>query len=103
MVIASIAVGAHYGVASAATVIAVKVLEDTGNGRESDLLAGNEWSVKAALKHKRSSIVNMSVQTAPNDTLWAATVAGIKAGVHFTSGAGNHHVDASTIFAGQGE
>jgi cerevisin len=101
--VAFIAIGAHYGVATAAKAIAVKVINDRGQGTETDLLSGIEWSVRAALQSRRPSIINISIISPPNDALWEATEAGIKAGIHFTACAGNDRVDASTTFAGQGE
>jgi uncharacterized metal-binding protein len=96
------AIGAKYGVAKKANAIAVKVIQKA-DGSISDCVAGIEWSVQAALDSKRPSIVNLSLDGPPNESLSMAASAGIRAGVHFTACAGNNHADAGLYFAGGGE
>jgi cerevisin len=100
--VASIAVGAHYGVATAANVIAVKVLSDQGKGAMADLIYGIEYSVWNALKSERPSVINISIDASPDDDLWEATVAGIEADVHFTAMAGDQYVNAGNRAFGRG-
>ncbi|KAG0246805.1 subtilisin-like serine protease [Mortierella sp. GBAus27b] len=60
--------GTKYGVAKNVTLVAVKVLSDSGSGATSGVVAGMDWVVKNA---KGKSVVNMSlgggVSTAIND------------------------------------
>ncbi|KAH7327598.1 peptidase S8/S53 domain-containing protein [Rhizoctonia solani] len=68
---AGTAVGASYGVATSANIIAVKVLSDSGSGTNSDVIAG----------------INYAATQASN------AVAG---GLHFAIAAGNSNVDAGS-------
>ncbi|KAJ1307135.1 hypothetical protein OPQ81_001253 [Rhizoctonia solani] len=72
------AVGASYGVATSANIIAVKVLSDAGSGTNSDVIAGINWAAIQARSSSRPSINN--------------AVAG---GLHFAVAAGNSNVDAA--------
>ncbi|KAH7007902.1 alkaline serine protease, partial [Microdochium trichocladiopsis] len=72
-----------YGVAKKATLIAVKVLDDTGSGTMTTVIEGLQWALQDAQKNKRvkKSIANMSLagswSQAMDDAIQAATVAGL--------------------------
>ncbi|KDQ21395.1 hypothetical protein BOTBODRAFT_50040 [Botryobasidium botryosum FD-172 SS1] len=93
---AGTAAGASYGVATAANLIAVKVLSDSGSGSTSDIVAGVNWVVSSARSSGRPSIATMSLGGGANTALDNAVSSGISAGVHFTIAAGNSNVDASS-------
>ncbi|KDQ16734.1 hypothetical protein BOTBODRAFT_53824 [Botryobasidium botryosum FD-172 SS1] len=97
---AATAVGARYGRATSANIIAVKVLSDSGSGKNSDIIAGVNYAVNAALKTRRPSIITMSLggPAGPNSQALDKAVAdGIAKGVHFTIAAGNDNKDSSTF------
>jgi len=100
---ASTAVGARYGIAKAANIIAVKVLSDAGNGPNSDIIAGIEWVMNAALASGRSSIANMSLGSGQDDAMDEAVKNAIAAGVHFAVAAGNAATDASGTSPARGK
>jgi cerevisin len=100
--VASMAIGAMYGVAKRANAIAVKVIQGN-NGKLSDGIYGIEWSVQAAVDSKRPSIINFSIYAPHNQALKMAVITGIMAGVHFTACAGDKHADVTRYFAGVGE
>ncbi|KAI7193606.1 hypothetical protein KC343_g13062 [Hortaea werneckii] len=83
---------ATYGVAKNSTLIAVKVLSDSGSGYLSDVIAGIEWSVNNATASKRigKSVMNLSLGSSKsqvvNDAISAAFVA---------VAAGNNGADAT--------
>ncbi|KAI6800334.1 hypothetical protein KC363_g1730 [Hortaea werneckii] len=72
---------ATYRVAKKSTLIAVKVLSDSGSGYLSDVIAGIEWAVNNATASKRigKSVMNLSLGSAKsqivNDAISAAFVA----------------------------
>ncbi|KAJ3286975.1 serine protease, partial [Borealophlyctis nickersoniae] len=94
--VAGIAAGKTYGVAKGANVIAVKVLDNDGNGLVSTVVQGINWVIRNRNTTRRS-VVNMSLgggsssQTL-NDIVGAAT----QAGVLFTAAAGNNNTNACT-------
>ncbi|PIQ61985.1 MAG: hypothetical protein COV99_07600 [Bacteroidetes bacterium CG12_big_fil_rev_8_21_14_0_65_60_17] len=74
------------GVAPAASLLAVKVLDHTGSGRESHILAGIDWAVRAG-----ADIINLSLGGAghPDDLLGQAVDAAAAAGVVVVAATGN--------------
>lgn len=56
--VASIAAGKRHGVAKAATVHPVRVLGCSGNGRNSDVIAGINWVVR---RGERPAVINLSL------------------------------------------
>ncbi|KAG8787493.1 subtilisin-like serine protease [Serendipita sp. 405] len=89
------AAGKTYGVAKKANIIAVKVLQDNGQGATSDIIAGLQWVVTNAKSTGRPSIGSMSLGGEKSDALDQAVSAAIKAGVPFVVAAGNSNVDAA--------
>ncbi|MFJ6697965.1 S8 family peptidase [Streptomyces sp. NPDC091272] len=88
--------GKYKGVAPGASIIAAKVLDDTGSGAESDIIAGIDWAAAQG-----ADVMNMSLggtDTAAVDPL-EATVNHYSetAGVLFAVAAGNEGPGPSTI------
>ncbi|KAG8811609.1 subtilisin-like serine protease [Serendipita sp. 401] len=92
---ASIAVGAQYGIAKAANVIAVKVLGPDGTAAYSNIIAGLEWVMDSAAASGRPSVANLSLGGPRDSTLDDAVKSTIASGVHVTVSSGNSGVDAS--------
>ncbi|KAF7725838.1 serine protease [Apophysomyces ossiformis] len=93
--VAGVCCGTRYGVAKEAKVVSVKTLDDQGNGRLSDLLAGLEYVVQQHMQNNSTkTIVNLSLgakySQATNDAIEQA----IGLGLHFTIAAGNYGEDA---------
>jgi len=93
--VAGIAASAHYGVAKAANLIAVKVLDDQGHGNLSDIIAGLEWVQSQVRASNRSSVASMSLGGQVSLALDEATYSLIQSGVHCTVAAGNSNTDSS--------
>ncbi|KDQ13665.1 hypothetical protein BOTBODRAFT_55912 [Botryobasidium botryosum FD-172 SS1] len=86
--------GSGFGPATAANIIAVKVLSDSGSGSNSDVIAGVNWAVSNAASSGRPTIATMSLGGGSYQPLDDAINSGISRGVHFTVAAGNSNVDA---------
>jgi subtilisin family serine protease len=92
--VASVIGGKTVGVANKTRLHAIKVLNSTGSGYTSDIVAGLNWVVA----NKRSPcVVNMSLGGSLSSTLNTAVQNCINTGVHVVCAAGNSGVDASTI------
>ncbi|KEP45200.1 serine protease [Rhizoctonia solani 123E] len=92
--VAGTVAGRRWGVAKAASIIAVKVLSDEGPGKTSDIVAGINWAVAEAKRKGRPSVINMSLGAPANDAMDRAVVKAVAAGVHVVVSAGNDNVDA---------
>ena len=90
--VAAIAAGARYGVAKRASVVAVRVLDDSGAGTTSQLIAGIDWVTRHA---HRPAVANLSLGGPHDDRLDAAVRASIAAGITYTVAAGNGGLPAS--------
>ena len=93
--VAGTVAGARYGVAKAATVVPVRVLDCTGSGRMSDVVAGLDW---VAGRHAAGTpaVVNLSLGGGVSSTVDAAVEAVIADGVTAVVAAGNSSADACT-------
>ena len=85
-VVAGIAASAGHGVAKEASVVSVKVLDCTGAGTLSSLLAGIDW---VAGHHSGPSVAVMSWSYGPSDALTAAVTKLVADGVFVAASAGN--------------
>jgi subtilisin family serine protease len=85
--------GTTYGVAKEATIIPVRVLDCTGSGYTSDLIAGIDWMVA---NHAAGSpaVANISLRTPASPTLDSAVQSLIADGVTTAVAAGNSSDDA---------
>ena len=100
---ASLAIGAHYGVASAADAIAVKLSDNPGQEPYAAIIGAFEWVIGAASKSGKPSIETVSFTVRANDVLDEAVNAVIAAGIHVTAPAGNYHTDACDSSPGLSE
>ncbi|KAF8708105.1 peptidase, partial [Rhizoctonia solani] len=91
---AAIAVGANYGIATSANIIAVKVLSDSGSGTISDVIAGINYIISSAQSSGRPSIATFSIGGGANNAVDSAVNNLISSGVHCTVAAGGSNVDA---------
>ncbi|OPF79503.1 serine protease [Streptomyces antioxidans] len=99
--VAATAAGTRYGVANEAAVVAVRVLDDRGEGTIAQVLAGMDWVLRHA---RRPAVVNLSLGSAAATPLpeWDAAVrAGIAAGLVFTVAAGNQDRPAASFSPGR--
>jgi subtilisin family serine protease len=78
--------GKSYGVAKSARLIAVRVLDCSGNGTVSSVVAGIDWVTRI---HARPSVANMSITTGGSKTLDNAVRSSIASGVSYVIAAGN--------------
>ncbi|QKW10042.1 S8 family serine peptidase [Streptomyces sp. NA04227] len=87
--------GKEYGVAKKANLVAVRVLDCSGNGPDSDTIAGLDWVVKNA---KKPAVINMSLTSggagADPQGLRDATKRAVEAGIPAAVAAGNSGTDA---------
>ncbi|MET7937821.1 S8 family peptidase [Streptomyces sp. NPDC005322] len=99
--VAAIAAGARYGVAKRAGIVAVRVLDDRGEGTSAQVLAGLDWVLTHA---RRPAVVNLSLGTAvaaPVPEWDTAVRAGIAVGLTFTVAAGNQNGPADSFSPGR--
>jgi len=87
--------GSQFGVAKEASLIAVKVLSDSGSGTTADVVSGMNWVVTAARASGRPSVVSMSLGGGASTTVDNAVAALTNAGVHTVVAAGNSAANAS--------
>ena len=86
--------GATYGIAKAVHLIAVRVLDASGSGSYSQVIAGVDWVTADHTTHP--AVANMSLGGPVSTALDASVRAAIADGVVFCVAAGNSAVDAST-------
>ncbi|SDM16780.1 Serine protease, subtilisin family [Lentzea albidocapillata subsp. violacea] len=85
--------GSTYGVAKAATVYGVRVLDDDGSGTTAGVVAGIDWVTANAIK---PAVANMSLGGGASSTIDAAVNRSIAAGVTYAVAAGNSNANASS-------
>lgn len=91
--VAGTVAGTDYGVAKNATVVSVKVLDDSGSGTTQSVVDGIEWVTENA---SGPSVANMSLGGGVDEVLDAAVSESIAAGVTYAIAAGNDYgADAS--------
>ncbi|HSL17740.1 MAG TPA: S8 family serine peptidase [Methylomirabilota bacterium] len=78
--------GTVYGVAKGVSLVAVRVLDCTGSGTTSGVIAGIDW---VTANHVKPAVANMSLGGGASDTLDAAVQSSIAAGVGYAVAAGN--------------
>lgn len=89
--------GVNYGVAKAATLVGVQVLNRAGTGSNSDVLAGLEYAVDAhKAKHgtRTGSVINMSLGGGRSATTNGAVAEAVKAGLVVVVAAGHDDENA---------
>ncbi|HEX7305239.1 S8 family peptidase [Lentzea sp.] len=83
--------GAEYGLAKAAKVVAVKVLNCSGSGTTAGVVGGIDWVTANAVK---PAVANMSLGGGADSTLDAAVRRSIASGVTYAIASGNSNTDA---------
>lgn len=90
--VAGTAAGRTYGVAKAAKIVAVRVLNCQGSGNTDQIVAGIDWVTQNAAK---PAVANMSLGLQGSDTTMENAVKGsIAAGIQYSLAAGNNGQDA---------
>ena len=86
---------ATYGVAKAVRLVAVRVLDCTGSGTISQVLAGLNW---VAMDHQsgQPAVANMSLGGSADTAMEAAVQNAIQDGITYAVAAGNSNADACT-------
>lgn len=92
---AGTAVSGPYGVAKSAKVIAVKVLNDKGNGSWSDVISGMDWVAKTAANSSRPSVASLSLGGGYTASVNSAAANLVSSGVTTVVAANNDNRDAS--------
>ncbi|MER5417885.1 S8 family peptidase [Streptomyces virginiae] len=90
--VAATVAGASYGVAKRAKIVAIRVLDNTGFGTTSSVIAGIDWVTRNAVK---PAVVNMSLGSTANSALDTAVRNSIGAGLAYAVAAGNAGADVS--------
>lgn len=90
--VAGTVAGTSYGVAKSATVIPVRVLDCTGSGFTSSVIAGVNWVI--ANHPGGPAVINMSLGGPANSTLDSAVADAAAAGITVVAAAGNSNTDA---------
>ncbi len=85
--------GTRFGVAKAAKIVGVRVLNCEGEGSDASVIAGIDWVTRNAVK---PAVANMSLGGNLNDALDRAIRSSISSGVTYAVAAGNESVDACT-------
>jgi len=85
--------GASWGIAKGASLVPVRVLDCTGSGSLSGVLAGIDWVVANAI---RPAVINMSLGGGASSTLDAAIAKAVASGIPVIVAAGNSQADACT-------
>ncbi|QPP05709.1 S8 family peptidase [Streptomyces bathyalis] len=97
--VAGTTAGSTYGVAKAASIVGVRVLDCGGSGSTAGVIAGVDWVTANAVK---PAVANMSLGGGASDTLDAAVRNSVSSGVSYALAAGNgdflgNPVDACTV------
>ena len=85
--------GTSYGVAKGVRLVAVRVLNCSGNGTTSGVIAGIDWVTRNA---RKPAVANMSLGGGASAALDAAVNNSINSGVTFVVAAGNESTNACT-------
>ncbi len=83
--------GATYGVAKGVSLVAVRVLNCSGSGTTSGVIAGVNWVTS---NHKSPAVANMSLGGSTSTSLDTAVANSINSGVTYAIAAGNSNRDA---------
>ncbi len=90
--VAGTAAGATYGIAPAATVVAVRVLDCNGSGTLSGVIAGIDWAIQDHTS--KPAVLNMSLGGGLSGILDAAVQRAVDDGISVVVAAGNSTADA---------
>jgi subtilisin family serine protease len=92
--VAGVVGGLSHGVATASTLVPVRVLDCDGSGSVSTLLAGLDWVMERQSLSPGPAVVNMSLGGAPSSALDLQIARVITAGITTVVAAGNGNQDA---------
>lgn len=92
--VAGTVAGATYGVAPAATVHAIRVLDCKGSGSMSGVIKGVDWVTEY---HQKPAVANMSLGGGTSSALDKAIANSVKRGVHYVVAAGNEDQNACDV------
>ncbi|MBC7880419.1 MAG: S8 family peptidase [Anaerolineae bacterium] len=93
--VAALIGGNKYGVAKQVNLRSVRVLDCTGNGSTSNIIAGINWITTNGV---RPAVVNLSFGGAANTSVDSAVTSSINSGgLIYVVAAGNSNVDVSTV------
>lgn len=93
--VAGTAAGSTLGVAPAANLIPVRVLDCNGAGTVSGVIAGIEWAIGHHIT--RPAVMNLSLGAGKSDSLNASIDRAFLDGITVVAAAGNSNVDACTV------
>jgi aqualysin 1 len=93
--VSSTAAGSTFGMASAATLVPVRVLSCTGSGSNAGVIAGVNHVANNCSTTERC-VANMSLGGGASSALDSAVTAAVNRGIAFAVAAGNSNTDAST-------
>lgn len=96
--VAGTAAGSTYGVAPAASLIAVRVLDCAGAGSVSGVISGIDWAITDHVSGP--AVINMSLGAGKSASLESAVDRAYNDGITVVSAAGNSNVDACTTSPG---
>lgn len=83
--------GSTYGVAKSVNIVPVRVLDCTGSGTLSGVIAGIDWAAGTSL---RPAVANLSLGSSKSTSLNAAVAGAVKKGITVVVAAGNSTADA---------
>ncbi|KAB5592548.1 Serine protease [Ceratobasidium theobromae] len=92
---AGTAVGTTYGIATQATIVAVKVCSDSGSCATSDIVSGVNYALAQFKANGKPSVATMSLGGSASTSIDNAVSSAISSGLHFTIAAGNSNVNAA--------
>lgn len=87
--------GKNFGVAKRVSLVAVKVLDGSGSGATSGVIAGIQWAANRAAGGK--AVANMSLGGSYSAAMNNAVASAVNSGLTFVVAAGNSNSDASTF------
>ena len=90
--------GSTYGVAPAASLVSVRVLDQSGAGSVSGVIAGIDWTITDHVSGP--AVINMSLGAGKSASLESAVDRAYNDGITVVSAAGNSNVDACTTSPG---
>ncbi|MDX3745829.1 S8 family peptidase [Streptomyces sp. AK08-02] len=91
--VATTIAGSTYGVAKAAKIVAVRVLDNAGSGTTAGVIAGIDW---VTANHSGPSVANLSLGGGASTSLDTAVSNSIASGVTYAVAAGNSSANASS-------
>ncbi|WP_055534586.1 S8 family peptidase [Streptomyces graminilatus] len=91
--VATTIAGSTYGVAKAAKIVAVRVLNNSGSGSTAGVVAGIDWVTR---NHRGPSVANMSLGGGASNAIDTAVANSIASGVTYAVAAGNNNANASS-------